>query len=526
MKDLFKRCLFVTLSALILTLGGLSGLAMAYEAEVYGVKAEFETVYPGDYNKNEKKVYKQIWDLLSGGKEELAKKVAAQAAGEKHYVGAEFQDRLFEYNSAWTPIKYYTPGSNDLVSAAEELTPGNRLYLDPEYAANSSYGGLIAAPFAVDIAVGLPYIPKLTDAYVWTQNAGENAIGGLDHEVTFYKPIYASDTLSSYITRQDIVEITPEGGSETRIFRAIGEGDMYNQKGEKVMSISHTALEVLMVLKNSSDADKFEGKVPTNATVRMFKDWSTVRPAHDYTDGDWDTIKEIWSKEYIRGSNTLYWEDVKIGDEPAWTCDGPVTSSNKSGGMPSMASNVSVRDVLMGTVSTGTSSMMGPMMGTPELEKDEHGIYQVKTQETGGGGMPPMMAMGGGETNPNQRSVFQNTEGRKYGVRMVTNWMGDAGFLYKFCWRVVNDTDHNKFPEDFDRPSYLLKVPYLKEQGKFAVSHGYEGDVGITKGYVCDKYVKDGKHYVDMVIWSETIEGYIWSECYAVVELPSKADKK
>jgi hypothetical protein len=135
-----------------------------------------------------------------------------------------------------------------------------------------------------------------------------------------------------------------------------------------------------------------------------------------------------------------------------------------------------------------------------------------------------MMAMGGDAKNPNKRSVFQNTEGRKYGVRMVTNWMGDDGFLHKFAWRVINDTDHNKFPEDFDRPSYLLKVPYLKEQGKFATTHGYEGDVGITKGYVCDKYVKDGKHYVDLVVWSETIEGYIWSECYAVVELPSKEE--
>ena len=108
---------------------------------------------------------------------------------------------------------------------------------------------------------------------------------------------------------------------------------------------------------------------------------------------------------------------------------------------------------------------------------------------------------------------------------MVTNWMWDDGFLHKFAWRVANDTDHNKFPEDYDRPSYLLKVPYLKEQGKFVISHGYEGDVGITKGYVCDKYVKDGKHYVDLVLWSETIEGYIWSECYAVVELPSRGNK-
>ena len=119
-----------------------------------------------------------------------------------------------------------------------------------------------------------------------------------------------------------------------------------------------------------------------------------------------------------------------------------------------------------------------------------------------------------------------NTRGRNYAARMVTNWMGDDGFLHKICWRLVGEVEYNQFPEDYDRPSYLFKVPYLKEQGKFMNTHGYVGDVGITKGYVCDKYVKDGKHYVDLVVWCETIEGDIWAECYAVVELPSKGVKK
>jgi hypothetical protein len=163
-----------------------------------------------------------------------------------------------------------------------------------------------------------------------------------------------------------------------------------------------------------------------------------------------------------------------------------------------------------------------PMMAAPELVKDDYGVYQVKS----GGGIPGLPMSLGGETDPNQRSVFMNTKGRQFAVRMVTNWMGDDGFLHKFAWRVINDTDHNKFPESWNRTSYLLKVPDLKEQGKFVTTHGYEGDVGITKGYVCDKYVKDGKHYVDLVVWSETIEGYIWSECYAVVALPSKSEAK
>lgn len=73
-------------------------------------------------------------------------------------------------------------------------------------------------------------------------------------------PIYASDTLESFITRQDMVEVTPAGGFDARLFRVVGEGEMVNQNGEKVMSISHTAIEVLKVFKDSSDAAKFEDK--------------------------------------------------------------------------------------------------------------------------------------------------------------------------------------------------------------------------------------------------------------------------
>jgi hypothetical protein len=106
--------------------------------------------------------------------------------------------------------------------------------------------------------------------------------------------------------------------------------------------------------------------------------------------------------------------------------------------------------------------------------------------------------------------------------------MGDDGWLYRFAWRLAFSLDagQNQFPEDFDRPSYLYKVPYLKYQGKLMLTHGFEGDLAITKAYVCDKYIKDGKHYVDLVVWLETIDGLVWSECYAVVELPSKEDKK
>ena len=108
-------------------------------------------------------------------------------------------------------------------------------------------------------------------------------------------------------------------------------------------------------------------------------------------------------------------------------------------------------------------------------------------------------------------------------MRVVTNWMGDDAFLVSFGWRLTSDIDHNKFPETYDRPSYLLKVPVLN--GKYMTTHGYEGDVSVNRAYVCDKYIDDqGRHLVDLVVWGETVDGLIYTECYAVVQLPSRAE--
>jgi hypothetical protein len=118
--------------------------------------------------------------------------------------------------------------------------------------------------------------------------------------------------------------------------------------------------------------------------------------------------------------------------------------------------------------------------------------------------------------------------GSEYAARFLNNWKGDDGWLYKIAWHVAFRWDaglRNMYPADSDRPSYLLKVPYLKEQGRFMDSHPDIGDISITKGYVCEKYVENGKHYVGLVVWCENIEGGIWCECYAVVELPSKRVK-
>lgn len=128
---------------------------------------------------------------------------------------------------------------------------------------------------------------------------------------------------------------------------------------------------------------------------------------------------------------------------------------------------------------------------------------------------------------PGARPVYYNTTARNQCLRMVTNWCGDDGFVSKVAWCLVYETGNpfNTFPETWDRPSYLFKVPYLKEAGRYMNTHGIVGDTSISRGYVTDKYIaEDGGHYVDMTAWVEDLDGNIMQELAFTVLLPSRND--
>jgi len=48
------------------------------------------------------------------------------------------------------------------------------------------------------------------------------------------------------------------------------------------------------------------------------------------------------------------------------------------------------------------------------------------------------------------------------------------------------------------------------------------GDIALIHSYVYDKYVRDGAFLVDLVWWIETLDGEIYEEGGATVELPSR----
>lgn len=124
-----------------------------------------------------------------------------------------------------------------------------------------------------------------------------------------------------------------------------------------------------------------------------------MHPAHVYTDADWDVLKDIWSKEVIRGKNTLYWEDVNIGDEPPMTAESPVTDYD--------ARRYTGTHHTVGAIAGDTvrDFVMGKRVER-RFQKREDGVIYLPESS---------------------RTHFLNFVGRNFCRRLVTNWMGDDG---------------------------------------------------------------------------------------------------
>ncbi len=375
----------------------------------------------------------------------------------------------------------------------------NPLYNDKTYAANTWYGKIPAIPCAVETTARASLPKELGDI---TFPPEEPMIGdGYDHEMQYYLPIVEGDSFTVKPGKNHLMDITAKEGSEIRAFVVICEANLYNQRDE----LAAKAIMRWPEFRKRALDEKYQGM-----DLRMLNPFPAKqyeRPAHVYTTKDWDYLRDIWDKEYIRGSTPLYWEDVSIGDEPAWVAEGPITQLDMV--------RLHGYSIVDGGIVGG--SIVG---GMPLREWFEEGGGAYVALEDGTYRSGFSMHFSG------DRPEFYNVTGRNHVIRMVTNWCGDTGFITKVGWRMVNDMTPEKqfdhFPENYFRPSCLLKVPYLREQGRFLNTHGKCPDCAIAKGYVIDKYVENGEHLIELACWCEDMDGNIHTESSVTIRLPSR----
>lgn len=414
-----------------------------------------------------------------------------------------------------------TPGIGHVLPVTEAMVrynnkkydPENPVLNDAEYARKLGYNDILAYPTFGTGHQGTAMVPYPTQA------RDTLLVSDLNHNITNYKPVYPGDTLYIVYNSRHVTELTPPEGSIYRSLAIQTKFSVYNQKCEKVYDVICRATESVKIYK--------EGKGPKNPTRADWweaPDWMN-RPAHYYTDKDWGFIKDIWSKEKRQGAEPLYWEDVKIGDQPTWTLDGPIEES--------------VSPMAPYGMGTGGSRTMKKEIMDSEIFKtmirgEKDGIYRLPNREDYIPSVPdieprqrpPMEGNGAGE-DADTRSVLINFMGRDIAIRHINNWMGDHGWLYNIRWSIMSPAAHADYgkevPVNPEAERFLEKVPDMKE--RHVDAHGLTGDVAIVKSHVYDKYVRDGEFFVELAWWIETIDGYIYEEGGATVRLPSKKIK-
>jgi acyl dehydratase len=342
------------------------------------------------------------------------------------------------------------------------------LFTDRDYAKKTKYGNLFAVPLFSSLEI-MPAMPK-------SKGIGDYmVVNDLCHTMNYYKPFYEGDTLTVVTDGQYFEDNTPAEGSYYRTFVMKGWGRVFNQKGELVAEGASMTNESFRRHKDPAKRNK------SGAHAWESPDWWT-RKAYTYTDKDYETMKGYWKNEKSKGRTPLYWDDVKVGDEPVPTLTGPVVALGGGELMDSLSQEVldtkkNIMDpklfakmvknergiyVLPESMQSKSSGSMGG--GPPGGEMPSGGMQgggspggAMPSGDMGGdrggapgaGGSAPGEQRGGGiervqrgvtdfetETteqikNTDGRQLFWNVMAHRWIAGMLYNWMGDQGWLQR-----------------------------------------------------------------------------------------------
>ncbi len=327
----------------------------------------------------------------------------------------------------------------------------NPLFQDEAYAAKSRWGGLIAHPM-----YGLSLFRKGGGA---GRGGGFPGVHGTDASDVriFYRPYRLGD-------------------------RPIPKSATWDQ----YLVPSHFADKMLDSIHRRVIVDANAGKL-IEETWGMGKRWEreAARERRDSTGPYAQWKRHIWTEEdlrilwqdldniYRRGPEPLYWEDVKVGDKvPTYPtmpyCGRQIITYYEGAGAPFMMSNEVMYNFFK----------RHPGANVPDPETHVPDVPERTHYDSGFGryaGFPDM---------------YDVLEPRvSYGATMITNWMGDHGFLREI--------------------SMLGRRPVCY------------GDCVWIHGQVVEKYQKGHENLVKVVMCYDTQQ---WRASYghALVSLPSR----
>ena len=187
-------------------------------------------------------------------------------------------------------IRHYAHGIGD----------DNPLWCDPDYAANTKYGDIIALPsflFACDRIIsgyvgGLPGVHAMWAGANWS----------------WHKPVRRNDEINTEAWLKDL--ILHDTQFSGRAVQQIYHVDFFDQDGDKLAGADSWCFR--------TDRDQAR-EAGTKYTELKEK------PVKTYTDDELAEIFAGYAEEEVRGSEIRYFEDVSIGDKLPTMVKGPMT---------------------------------------------------------------------------------------------------------------------------------------------------------------------------------------------------------
>jgi acyl dehydratase len=322
----------------------------------------------------------------------------------------------------------------------------NPLWLDPEYAGKTRYRSIIAPPtilYAADRVIsgyvgGLPGIHAMFAGTDWI----------------WYMPIVMGTKINVEVYLKDLVE--HETKFAGRAIQQIYHGDFFNEKGDRL-----------------AECDSWCFRTERATARERGKKYKKDSQRKVYTDEEIARIREIYANEKVRGGSPRYWEDVNVGEELSPIGKGPMTVTGFIafvqgwGGLYIRAHKVAFK---MFDRHRGLG--IPNAYNIPDVPERVHWEEELAKAV----GTP-----GAYDYGPERVSWMGH---------MMTNWIGDDGFLHKLNAKIVR--------------------------------HNPEGDFLTIKGRVTKKYEEGNNRYVDCELIAAQQDGEDSCIATATAILPSK----
>jgi acyl dehydratase len=296
-------------------------------------------------------------------------------------IGVPITDTLEPYchEASRDCIRHYAHGIGD----------DNPLWCDPDYAAGTKFGTLVAPPSF------LFSTSRIISGYVGGLSGVHAMWSGSDW--TWHLPVLRNDEIRTEAYLKDLIEHQTKFAG--RAVQQIYHVKFYNQRDELV-----------------AEADSWCFRTERNHAAGKGTKYSDVkaRPQKVYTDDELAEIYSLYAKEEIRGATPRYWEDVEVGDKLPTMAKGPmtvtgfVTFAQGWGGLYARANKLAWQQVQKHK-GLGIKNRFG-IPDCPERVHWEHDF----ALEVG--------APGAYDYGPERVSWL---------THQLTNWMGDDGFLRK-----------------------------------------------------------------------------------------------